>query len=45
MNPNKDRYERYFQIIGLFGGEIKLNLINIPTRAYKIIGIDNGSNG
>jgi alcohol dehydrogenase, propanol-preferring len=29
--------------VGLFGGEIKLNLINIPTRAYELIGIDNGS--
>jgi alcohol dehydrogenase, propanol-preferring len=30
-------------LVGLFGGEIKLNLINMPTRAYKLIGIDNGS--
>ena len=30
-------------LVGLFGGEVKLNLINIPTRAYKLIGIDNGS--
>lgn len=31
------------ELVGLFGGEMKLNLINIPTRAYKLIGIDNGS--
>ena len=30
-------------LVGLFGGEMKLNLINISTRAYKLIGIDNGS--
>jgi propanol-preferring alcohol dehydrogenase len=30
-------------LVGLFGGEIKLNLINIATRAYELIGIDNGS--
>jgi alcohol dehydrogenase, propanol-preferring len=30
-------------LVGLFGGEMKLNLISMPTRAYKIIGIDNGS--
>jgi propanol-preferring alcohol dehydrogenase len=29
--------------VGHFGGEIKLNLINILTRAYKLIGIENGS--
>ena len=30
-------------LVGLFGGEMKLNLISMPTRAYKIVGIDNGS--
>jgi alcohol dehydrogenase, propanol-preferring len=30
-------------LVGLFGGEMKLNLINMPTRAYRLIGIDNGS--
>jgi alcohol dehydrogenase, propanol-preferring len=30
-------------LVGLFGGEMKLNLINTSTRAYKLIGIDNGS--
>jgi propanol-preferring alcohol dehydrogenase len=30
-------------LVGLFGGEIKLKLINIPTRAYELIGIDNAS--
>ncbi|PWU80067.1 MAG: zinc-binding alcohol dehydrogenase [Candidatus Nitrosopolaris wilkensis] len=30
-------------LVGLFGGEVNLNLINIPARAYKLIGIDNGS--
>jgi propanol-preferring alcohol dehydrogenase len=30
-------------LVGLFGGEIKLNLIGMPTKAHKLIGIDNGS--
>ena len=30
-------------LVGLFGGEIKLNLISMPTKAHKLIGIDNGS--
>jgi propanol-preferring alcohol dehydrogenase len=30
-------------LVGLFGGEIKLNLISMSTKAHKLIGIDNGS--
>ena len=30
-------------LVGLFGGEIKLNLISMPTKTHKLIGIDNGS--
>ena len=30
-------------LVGLFGGEVKLNLISMPTKTYKLIGIDNGS--
>jgi alcohol dehydrogenase, propanol-preferring len=30
-------------LVGLFGGELKLNLITMPTRAYKIIGSYTGS--
>jgi propanol-preferring alcohol dehydrogenase len=30
-------------LVGLFGGELKLNLVNMPTRAYKIIGSYTGS--
>jgi alcohol dehydrogenase, propanol-preferring len=30
-------------LVGLFGGEIKLNLISMPTKVHKLIGIDNGS--
>jgi alcohol dehydrogenase, propanol-preferring len=30
-------------LVGLFGGEMKLNLISMSTRAHKLIGIDNGS--
>jgi propanol-preferring alcohol dehydrogenase len=29
--------------VGLFGGELKLNLITMPTRAYKLIGSYTGS--
>lgn len=25
-------------LVGFFGGELKLNLITMPTRAYKLIG-------
>jgi propanol-preferring alcohol dehydrogenase len=30
-------------LVGLFGGELKLNLISMPTRAYRIIGSYTGS--
>ena len=30
-------------LVGLFGGEVKLNLVSMPTRAYKIIGSYTGS--
>jgi alcohol dehydrogenase, propanol-preferring len=30
-------------LVGLFGGELKLSLIAMPTRAYKIIGSYTGS--
>jgi propanol-preferring alcohol dehydrogenase len=30
-------------LVGLFGGEIKLNLIAMPTRSYKLIGSYTGS--
>ena len=30
-------------LVGLFGGEIKLNLISMPTRSYKLIGSYTGS--
>jgi propanol-preferring alcohol dehydrogenase len=30
-------------LVGLFGGELKLNLISMPTRAYKLIGSYTGS--
>jgi propanol-preferring alcohol dehydrogenase len=30
-------------LVGLFGGELKLSLITMPTRAYKIIGSYTGS--
>jgi alcohol dehydrogenase, propanol-preferring len=30
-------------LVGLFGGELKLNLVTMPTRAYKIIGSYTGS--
>jgi propanol-preferring alcohol dehydrogenase len=25
-------------LVGLFGGELKLNLVTFPTRAYRLIG-------
>jgi propanol-preferring alcohol dehydrogenase len=25
-------------LVGLFGGELKLNLLTFPTRAYRLIG-------
>jgi propanol-preferring alcohol dehydrogenase len=25
-------------LVGLFGGELKLNLVNMPTRAYRLVG-------
>ena len=28
---------------GLFGGELKLNLVTMPTRAYRLIGSYTGS--
>jgi alcohol dehydrogenase, propanol-preferring len=30
-------------LVGLFGGELKLNLITMPTRAYRLIGSYTGS--
>jgi propanol-preferring alcohol dehydrogenase len=30
-------------LVGLFGGELKVNLVSIPTGAYKIIGSYTGS--
>ena len=30
-------------LVGLFGGELKLNLVTMPTRAYKIIGSYTGN--
>ncbi|MGZ5511302.1 MAG: alcohol dehydrogenase [Nitrososphaeraceae archaeon] len=30
-------------LVGLFGGELKLNLISMPTRSYKLIGSYTGS--
>jgi alcohol dehydrogenase, propanol-preferring len=30
-------------LVGLFGGELKLNLVTIPARAYKLIGSYTGS--
>ncbi|HJT48754.1 MAG TPA: alcohol dehydrogenase [Nitrososphaeraceae archaeon] len=30
-------------LVGLFGGELKLNLISMPTRAYNLIGSYTGS--
>jgi len=30
-------------LVGLFGGELKLSLVTMPTRAYKIIGSYTGS--
>jgi propanol-preferring alcohol dehydrogenase len=29
--------------VGLFGGELKLNLVSMPTRAYRLIGSYTGS--
>src|SRR5207249_8410680 len=30
-------------LVGFFGGELKLNLITMPTRAYRLIGSYTGS--
>jgi propanol-preferring alcohol dehydrogenase len=30
-------------LVGLFGGELKLNLVTMPTRAYKLIGSYTGN--
>jgi propanol-preferring alcohol dehydrogenase len=30
-------------LVGLFGGELKLNLVSMPTRAYRIIGSYTGN--
>jgi propanol-preferring alcohol dehydrogenase len=30
-------------LVGLFGGELRLSLVTMPTRAYKIIGSYTGS--
>ncbi|HVX02715.1 MAG TPA: alcohol dehydrogenase [Nitrososphaera sp.] len=30
-------------LVGLFGGELKLNLVSMPTRAYKLIGSYTGN--
>jgi propanol-preferring alcohol dehydrogenase len=29
--------------VGLFGGELKLNLVTMPTRAYRLIGSYTGT--
>jgi alcohol dehydrogenase, propanol-preferring len=30
-------------LVGLFGGELKLNLVSMPTRAYRLIGSYTGT--
>jgi propanol-preferring alcohol dehydrogenase len=30
-------------LVGLFGGELKLSLVTMPTRAYKLIGSYTGA--
>ena len=30
-------------LVGLFGGELKLSLVTMPTRAYKLIGSYTGT--
>ena len=30
-------------LVGLFGGELKLNLVSMPTRAYQLIGSYTGT--
>ena len=30
-------------MVGLFGGELKLNLVSMPTRAYRLIGSYTGT--
>jgi propanol-preferring alcohol dehydrogenase len=30
-------------LVGLFGGELQLNLVSMPTRAYKLIGSYTGT--
>jgi propanol-preferring alcohol dehydrogenase len=30
-------------LVGLFGGELKLSLVSMPTRAYRLIGSYTGS--
>ena len=30
-------------LVGLYGGELKLNLVTMPTRAYRLIGSYTGS--
>jgi propanol-preferring alcohol dehydrogenase len=30
-------------LVGLFGGELRLNLVSMPTRAYKLIGSYTGT--
>jgi alcohol dehydrogenase, propanol-preferring len=30
-------------LVGLFGGELKLNLISMPTKAYRLIGSYTGN--
>jgi propanol-preferring alcohol dehydrogenase len=30
-------------LVGLFGGELKLSLVSMPTRAYKLIGSYTGT--
>ena len=36
------RRERY-SLVGLFGGELKLSLVTMPTRAYRLIGSYTGT--
>jgi len=30
-------------LVGLYGGELKLNLVTMPTRAYRLIGSYTGT--
>src|SRR5215813_10185802 len=41
QTTSKDRDKS--AVIGLFGGELKLGLVSMPTRAYRIIGSYTGT--